>query len=527
MGIDAGAHPVRSPDVSVVVAVYNTMPYLTECLTSLVEQSIGLDRLEVIAVDDGSTDDSGAELDRFAARYPGVVRVLHQENSGGPAGPSNRALDVATGRYVFFVGSDDYLGREALERLVDGADATGSDIMLGRLVGANGRHVFQAVFARNRTDIDLLNSSLPWHMSNTKLFRRSLIEEHGIRYPQELRTGSDQPFTLRAVLAAKRISVLADYKFYYAVKRVDASNITYKTTPAGFVHTTAVIMDHAAGLIPPGELRDTVLRRHFTWELGKLLQKDFLDLDRESQAEVQDGIRKLADTYLTDNLRRRLDIKKRIPLSIAQHGELDDLIAVISHQALQGINPLIADGDKIFAALPGFRDPRRSFADEWFDVTGPVAQSVFSLEAATATWAHAPDGEPSLIVSVRSTVTDLPALCDPPLQVRSGDVVGAVVDAAPDGTGTVLRISFHTADLIAHATAKSVRTVNAIISTAGRADEVTVRGKRLIGARRRVVRRGVRLFVITPTIDHRGRLVIATTPVSPRRIAGRLRRALR
>jgi hypothetical protein len=111
--------------------------------------------------------------------------------------------------------------------------------------------------------------------------------------------------------------------------------------------------------------------------------------------------------------------------------------------------------------------------------------------------------------------------------VRSGDVVGSVVDAAPDGTGTVLRISFHTADLITHATAKSVRTVNAIISTAGHADEVTVHGRRLIGARRRVVRRGVRLFVITPTIDHRGRLVIATTPVSPRRIVGRLRRALR
>ncbi|NEE53439.1 glycosyltransferase, partial [Streptomyces sp. SID8455] len=63
-----------TPDVSVVVAVYNTMPYLTECLNSLVRQSIGLDRLEIVAVDDGSTDDSGAELDRFAERYPGVVK---------------------------------------------------------------------------------------------------------------------------------------------------------------------------------------------------------------------------------------------------------------------------------------------------------------------------------------------------------------------------------------------------------------------------------------------------------------------
>ena len=87
-----------TPDVSVVLAVYNTMPYLTECLASLAGQSIGPARMEVVAVDDGSTDGSGAELDRFARRHPGPVTVLHQANSGGPAGPFNRGLDAATGR---------------------------------------------------------------------------------------------------------------------------------------------------------------------------------------------------------------------------------------------------------------------------------------------------------------------------------------------------------------------------------------------------------------------------------------------
>jgi glycosyltransferase involved in cell wall biosynthesis len=518
---------VSTPDVSVVVAVYNTMPYLTECLTSLVGQTIGPDRMEIIAIDDGSTDGSGAELDRFAAAYPGLLRVIHQQNSGGPAGPSNRALDIATGRYVFFVGSDDYLGREALQRLVDGADATDSDIMLGRLVGANGRNVFQAIFARDRTDIDLLNSSLPWAMSNTKLFRRSLIEENGIRYPQELRTGSDQPFTLRAVLAARRISVLSGYEFYYAVRRTDASNITYKTTPEDFIATTEIIMDHAADLIPPGELRDTVLRRHFTWELGKLVRPVFLGYDRETQQHVQDGIRKLADTYLTDDLRRRLDVQKRIPLSVAQFGELDDLVAVIRHQAEKGLGPLAADGDRVYAALPGFRDPRRAFPDDWYDITGSLTKSIFKLEAATATWGASPDGGSALLLCVRSAVVDLPLLCDPPLQVCIGDISGTVVDATPDGTGTVLRISFDTADLLAGAGTRSVRPVTAMVNACGRSDRVSIRAKRLIGAQRRILRRGLQLVVITPAIDHRGRLVVATTPVTPRRIAGRLRRALR
>src|SRR5688500_6721102 len=98
---------MTQPDVSVVVAAYNTMPYLEQCLGSLVEQSIGLDRLQVVAVDDGSTDGTGEVLDRFAAEYPSTIQVLHQPNSGGSAAPSNRALDVATGRFVYFLGADD------------------------------------------------------------------------------------------------------------------------------------------------------------------------------------------------------------------------------------------------------------------------------------------------------------------------------------------------------------------------------------------------------------------------------------
>ena len=88
------------PDVTVVTAVYNTMPYLTRCLTSLMEQTIGLDRLEVIAVDDGSSDGSGRELDRFAQRYPDTVKVIHQANSGGPAVPSTSCSRRMTPRHM-------------------------------------------------------------------------------------------------------------------------------------------------------------------------------------------------------------------------------------------------------------------------------------------------------------------------------------------------------------------------------------------------------------------------------------------
>ena len=137
-----------SVDVSVVIPVFNAMPYLHELLESLAGQDLPDDAYEVIAVNDGSTDDSGAELDAFAERHPNV-RVVHQENTGWPGGPRNRGLDLARGRYVFFADADDLLGPEALRRLVAFADEHGSDVIVPRMVGLNGR---AAMVGPRRTD---------------------------------------------------------------------------------------------------------------------------------------------------------------------------------------------------------------------------------------------------------------------------------------------------------------------------------------------------------------------------------------
>ena len=123
-----------NPDVSVVIPTFNTLPYLHACLTSVVDQTLGMDRMEIVAIDDGSTDGGAEVLDQYAATHPAFT-VLHQPNSGGPAAPCNRGLEIATGRYAFFLGADDYLGTDALRRLVEAADAWESDVIFGRVRG--------------------------------------------------------------------------------------------------------------------------------------------------------------------------------------------------------------------------------------------------------------------------------------------------------------------------------------------------------------------------------------------------------
>ncbi|MHC5701429.1 glycosyltransferase family 2 protein [Streptomyces tirandamycinicus] len=518
---------MTTPDVTVVVAVYNTMPYLTECLESLVNQSIGVDRLEVVAVDDGSTDDSGRELDRFAERYPGTVKVIHQPNSGGPAAPSNRALEVATGRYVYFVGSDDRLGEDALKRMVACADEHGSDVVVGKMVGTNGRYVHQALYKKSDPDVSLYDSALPFTLANTKLFRRELVERHKLRFPEDLPVGSDQPFTIEACVRARKISVLADYTYYYAVKRGDASNITYRADHLARLRCTAEIMKFTAGLIEAGPRRDAVFRRHFTWELAKLVQHDFPALDRPTQVQVCAGIAALADDYFTEPLRDAMDVRRRVRIALAQRGAVTELVRAIEEEAAAGPPPLLLEDGRAFLRYPGFRDPALALPDRLYEVIGESVpkQLAEGTGLVSARWEQQ-GGDLTAVLSVRVPVTGetdravirlagkaMPKSADKPgarrlpvgseLPAPAGELSRTGTD---DGTGTVLT---------ARIPVEPVRAklgVRVYLDVAGSTYEVPVRtlDRPLPLARRW---REKVPYRVSANANAKGRLVITTAPL--------------
>jgi glycosyltransferase involved in cell wall biosynthesis len=357
---------MTKPVISVITPVYNTLPYLTACLDSLVDQSIGLDRLQIIAVDDGSTDGSSEVLNQYAARHPGSFVVIHQANSGSPAGPCNRGLELATGQFVFFIGADDYLGSEALERLVRAARLWESDVIYGRMVGKGGRYVDQRMFDSSRRDVTFLGSDLAYTLSNAKLFRRSLLEEHGIRYALDLRVSSDQPFTVAALLKSRRTSVLSSYDFYYAVRRADGSNITYSKHWSTRLSDVTALIDHLADLVEEGEVRDALLERHFTWELSKLLRNELQGLQDHERQALTRGVSLVASRYLTTGLSRRLKPRTRLPIRLAQTNNLDTLRRVLDYQSEEDLPPLVLSAHRVFEWAPGFGDPER--CEDWYEV---------------------------------------------------------------------------------------------------------------------------------------------------------------
>ncbi|WP_326690017.1 MULTISPECIES: glycosyltransferase [unclassified Streptomyces] len=345
------------PDVSVVVAVYNTMPYLTSCLASLGAQTLDERRMEVIVVDDGSTDGGTAEIERFAARHPGLVVTVWQPNSGGPAAPSNRGLELARGRYVFFLGADDHLAPEALERMVITADRCRSDVLLCKMAAVGERTVPTGVFARSSPAIRLVGDGLPWALSNTKLFRRSLIERHGIRYDETMPAFSDQPFVLEACFRAGRISVLADQVHYFAVRRSDSSNITYRAGPEVRLRCVERIFETTCRFLDPGPLRDAFHRRHFHVELFQLFGPDFPGLDQGARQRVCTGAARLIGAH-GDGVLERLDLRRRRTLELAWRGDVAALCAEIAADPER--SPRSPAADSRFALVRWLMSPVRS-----------------------------------------------------------------------------------------------------------------------------------------------------------------------
>ncbi|MBT2448547.1 glycosyltransferase [Streptomyces sp. ISL-43] len=356
------------PDVSVIIAVYNAMPYLVECLDSVVNQSIGIERIEVIAVDDGSTDGSGAELDRYAARHP-QMRVVHQANSGGASAPRNRALDMARGRYVYVVDADDYLGPEALGRLVGMADSQDSDVVLGKQVGL-GRVVSDKAY-RHAERADLYTSEVYRSLRSFKLIRRAVLEYNRIRYPEDLWYGEDQVFMTAAYLAARKISVVGDYDCYFLRKREDGGNITSRPRTAwenveSIDRTMRMVSDAVRD--PVGRRR--MLGRHFRALMQRMTAAARARASRpDYAAEVYWRCKAMCEAYWTSDMYGELPHIDRIRMYCFLYGAMEAFEQLAAYNPEKAPPGQIVDNGRVYRPFPLFRDPAVGLPDGLFEIT--------------------------------------------------------------------------------------------------------------------------------------------------------------
>lgn len=211
---------VEQPLVSVVVPVYNGQRCIHACLDSILAQS--LTSLEVIVVDDGSTDGTWEIVSRIARR-DARVRPLRQEN-GGVSEARNAALPLCRGRYIRFVDADDLLPPDSMAHLTAIAERDGSDLVLAGYYEAMGSlRTTRGLIKEEKTlPVDeYLRFLSKW--SNTfycgvlwnKLFRADLIHGQNTRFVSGLRWGEDFSFVCDYLAGAERISVTPEPVYVY------------------------------------------------------------------------------------------------------------------------------------------------------------------------------------------------------------------------------------------------------------------------------------------------------------------------
>lgn len=212
--MDAG----QKPCISIIVPVYNAQRYLDECLTSLTNQTFQL--IEIICVDDGSTDRSLSILQSYADK-DNRVRVFSKEN-GGAASARNFGLDHVRGDYVLFVDSDDFIALHTCKTLFDIARRDGADIVVfgGKTFPSvlwkdeafahsyatfSGDDVIRALFDET--------GSRPF-MCN-KLYSQAMLESCGARFNEEFVLGEDHAFQFTVFPHAETVSYIGDQLYFY------------------------------------------------------------------------------------------------------------------------------------------------------------------------------------------------------------------------------------------------------------------------------------------------------------------------
>ncbi|WP_306204767.1 bifunctional glycosyltransferase/CDP-glycerol:glycerophosphate glycerophosphotransferase [Actinoplanes sp. RD1] len=216
--------------LSIVVPVYNVAPYLEECLESLAGQYRGA--LEVIVVDDGSTDDSATIAERFVAADP-RFQLVRQENAGLGAA-RNTGIDRATGEYLMFVDSDDVLAPYAAELLIGSLEQTGSDFSCANVLRLTTRGLSQSPMHRApfaATHLSTHVSKLPVLLGDrtawNKVYRRDFWDKHNFRFPEGV-LYEDIPVTVPAHVLARAVDVLEAPVYYWREREGPDKSITQR-----------------------------------------------------------------------------------------------------------------------------------------------------------------------------------------------------------------------------------------------------------------------------------------------------------
>ena len=209
---------MKNIKVSVIVPIYNTEKFLKKCIESILNQT--LQEIEIILINDGSTDNSHTICFEYAKKYPEKIKYINNKNIGCSA-TRNLGIELAQGEYIAFVDSDDYIEKEMYEEMYIKSQKTASDIVvcgINTISLENKKIWVRKVKNKNEkyeyfTREQLLNNPV------NKLFKTKILKNNQIFFPLNTQFAEDIVFCIKSIIYSKKISAVEKEFYNYIIHK--------------------------------------------------------------------------------------------------------------------------------------------------------------------------------------------------------------------------------------------------------------------------------------------------------------------
>lgn len=287
--------------ISVILPVFQVKKYLDSALESLKKQTIGFDNIQVIFVDDCSTDGSWEQVQQYAEQYSNVLALRLKENSGGCGEPRNEGMKHVQAPYVMYLDPDDTFSEDACQILYNEAESSGAEIATAgyAIWNEQGKRVTELWPDRDSCDLfpqrdfDAASFTLPlvW----AKIYRTEFLQKNGITFEKGI-PGEDQVFTVWCYLTAQKVRYVKHCVYHYLVRN-EQGNMSLSNNRN---------KKYFDGILKCCERCKAVFQRYNAWDTGKKFVGNLLAdqlmyaqtsdmLDRAEKIAVLKAMRALND----------------------------------------------------------------------------------------------------------------------------------------------------------------------------------------------------------------------------------------
>jgi len=358
---------MESPKISVIVPIYNVEEYLEESLICLLNQTF-IKNMEIIMIDDGSSDNSRYISEKYALDYE-KFHVIHKKNEG-QAIARNLGLDLAKGEYIQFFDSDDYIDSQGIERLYKLAKKNDSDIVTSSFVRLRRYNITDSLYFKKGyknidKDIDAVKieeyPELLWDiLVCNKLYKREFIEKNNLRFNEGRVLYEDGPFALRAYTLTDKISVSKDTFYYWRIRESNNLSTTQQRFKIKNFKDRLKNLNVSKEILIQSDFSEKTNKElYFKWVYHDLnaFYRNFHKYDEKYFRELVEKTNEII-SIIPEDVMDRLNSFQKVIYKMVEEGDIEGLVNFSSHYTELMDNPHIPEDldEKYFKYIDFIKD---------------------------------------------------------------------------------------------------------------------------------------------------------------------------